>query len=96
MSDGRHYYRIGKALHDLYLHSEVDGREIVLRPNRDGKLTTPEGLAEVLDRLLLGRVLVATGPHDTMSLHALPEHSYGDEEDEEEDAEGTSGGQEGP
>lgn len=84
-----HMYRIGQALYALYRHVEDHGGELIIRHELDGIVTSPEGVADLLERML--KTTEVAGEFKYLSLRSDPKYFIIGEED----AEDRQGGQEG-
>lgn len=74
MSNARAYFRIGRALYDIYLHLESTGQEYTLRAADDGLITTPEGVAEAIERIAAISALMKD--QDSVYVRADPKISF--------------------
>lgn len=82
------FYRLGVAIYRMYLTIEEDGTQFRLHAEPDGRITSPEGMAELIERTLAVKL---EQPGDQVRFHADPKHNV----PEEDLAEGGSGGQTG-
>lgn len=71
------FYRLGVAIYRMYLTIEKDGTRFSIEPELDGRITSPEGMAELIERTLAVKL---EQPGDQVRFHADPKHDVKDED----------------